>query len=186
MTAYNISMTYAKDRFLEVVPIVGARLMQIGRFESAGEVYESAGYYDKAVDAYCKDGKFDRATSCASQIRQPEIQNLMFDQIQHLKKTMYAEKGKIDRIVQGGDISGLDIYEKRGQWEELLNLAEKQGPNILNEYLMRFSRVYLKNLKFQETANILTRYGCPVFKEILAVYKTIAVKVLPAVHDGEL
>jgi hypothetical protein len=61
---------------------------------------------------------------------------------------MYAEKGKIDRIVQGGDISGLDIYEKRGQWEELLNLAEKQGPNILNEYLMRFSRVYLKNLKF--------------------------------------
>jgi hypothetical protein len=38
------------------------------------------------------------------------------------------QQGKINKIVEGGDLSGLDMLEKRGQWEDLLNLAEKQGP----------------------------------------------------------
>lgn len=45
-------MTYAKDRVQEVVSIVGSRLLAIGRFESAGEILESVGYYEKAVEAY--------------------------------------------------------------------------------------------------------------------------------------
>lgn len=65
MNTFNIAMTYAKDRVQEVVPIVGSRLMSISRFESAGEVFESVGYYDKAVEAFTKAQKWDRATTCA-------------------------------------------------------------------------------------------------------------------------
>ena len=68
------------------------------------------------------------------------------------------QKGKINQIVEGGDLSGLDMLEKRGQWEDLLNLAEKQGAQVLNEYLMRFSRVYLKQGQYKETARVLARY----------------------------
>jgi tetratricopeptide (TPR) repeat protein len=66
MNTFNIAMNYAKDRIQEVVPIVGSRLMGISRFESAGEVFESVGYYDKAVEAFTKAQKWDRATTCAS------------------------------------------------------------------------------------------------------------------------
>jgi intraflagellar transport protein 172 len=54
MNAFNLAMNQAKDRVQEVVPIVGSRLMAIQRFESAGEVFESVGYYDKAVEAFTK------------------------------------------------------------------------------------------------------------------------------------
>lgn len=78
------------------------------------------------------------------------------------------------------------MLEKRGQWEECLNLAEKQGAQVLNEYLMRFSRTYLKQGQYKETARVIARYGCPVLKEMLPVYKTISVEILSTVHEMEL
>jgi hypothetical protein len=51
---------------------------------------------------------------------------------------------------------------------------------------MRFSRVFLKQGQYKETARIITRYGCPVLKEMLPVYKTIAVEILATVHEMEL
>jgi tetratricopeptide (TPR) repeat protein len=86
MDAFNIAMTYAKDRIQEVVPIVGARLMAIQRFESAGEVFESVGYYDKAVEAFTKGQKWERAVTCAGQVRPMELQNMLLDEIQRQKK----------------------------------------------------------------------------------------------------
>jgi hypothetical protein len=110
MNVFNIGMTYAKDRVQEVVPIVGSRLMGIQRWESAGEVFESVGYYDKAVEAFTKAHKWDRATNCAGQVRPIELQN----EIQRQKKLMLIQGGKINKIVEGGDLSGLDMLEKRG------------------------------------------------------------------------
>lgn len=51
---------------------------------------------------------------------------------------------------------------------------------------MRFSRIYLKEGQYKETARVLTRYGCPVIKEMLPVYKTIALEILATVHEMEL
>lgn len=78
------------------------------------------------------------------------------------------------------------MLAQKGQWEECLNLAEKQGPEVLNNFLMRFSRIYLKEGQFKETARVLTRYGCPVIKEMLTVYKTISLEILATVHEMEL
>ena len=66
MNAFNLAMNNAKDRIQEVVPIIGVRLMGIQRFECAGEVFDTVGYYDKAVEAFSKAKNFERAMSCAS------------------------------------------------------------------------------------------------------------------------
>jgi hypothetical protein len=111
---------------------------------------------------------------------------MLVDEIHRQKKLTFMQQGKINKIVEGGDLSGLDMLEKRGQWEDCLKLAEKQGPQILNDYLLRFARVYLKQGKYKETARVLARYQCPVLKEMLPVYKTIAVEILATVHEMEL
>jgi tetratricopeptide (TPR) repeat protein len=49
---FNIAMNCAKDRIQTVVPILGQRLLKIGRFDSAADIYESVGYYEKAIEAY--------------------------------------------------------------------------------------------------------------------------------------
>ena len=182
MNAFNLSMTYGKDRIHEVVSIVGSRLLSIGRFESAGEILESVGYYEKAVEAYSKAKRWDRAISCASQVRPIELQRMLIDEIERQKKANYIDDGKYDRIGE----QGLEILANRGQWEECLNLAEKQGGEILNNFQMLFSKIYLTQGQYKETARVLTRYGCPVIKEMLPVYKTIAVEILVTVHEMEL
>jgi len=57
---------------------------------------------------------------------------------------MYINDGKINKLVESGDMSGLEMLAKRGQWEECLNLADKQGPEFLNTYLMQFSKTFLQ------------------------------------------
>ena len=87
--------------------------------------------------------KFDRALDCASQVKPIELQNMLKEKISNAKKNMLISRGKVGKIVDGGDMSGLEILAQRGQWEECLNLAEKQNPEILNNYLMKFSKIYL-------------------------------------------
>jgi len=41
-------------------------------------------------------------------------------------------------------MSGLEMLAQRGQWVECLSLAEKQSPDVLNTYLMKFAKTFLQ------------------------------------------
>lgn len=58
-------MNFAKDKLNDVVNILGQRLLNIQKFESAAEIYEAVLMYDKAIDAYIEVKKWDRAMECA-------------------------------------------------------------------------------------------------------------------------
>ena len=179
-------MQHAKDRVNEVASLLGERLLNISRYDSAAEIYEAVSFYDKAVEAYIAAKKFDRAMQCAQNVRPMEMQQVMVQKIQQHKKAMYINDGKINKIVEQGDMSGLDMLAQRGQWDECLQLAEKQGSDYLTSYLMKFARTYLQQGQFKETARVLTRYHTPAVQQMLPVYKTICVEVLAAVNQVEL
>lgn len=63
--AFNLAMSFAKDKLNDYVPILGQRLFNIKKFESAAEIFESVLMYDKAIDAYLEVKKWDRAMDCA-------------------------------------------------------------------------------------------------------------------------
>lgn len=99
---------------------------------------------------------------------------------------MLIQGGKFSKIVESGDMSGLEMLCQRGQWDECLSLAEKQGQDVLNTYLMKFAKAYLQQGQFKETARVLIRYECPAIQQILPVYKTIAMEVLATDNAVEL
>jgi len=66
------------------------------------------------------------------------------NKIQEQKKSVLVQGGNFGKIVESGDMSGLEMLSQRGQWDECLSLAEKQGPDVLNTYLMKFSKTYLQ------------------------------------------
>jgi len=43
---------------------------------------------------------------------------------------------------------------ERGDWKQCLEMAEKQGGEYLNKYLMRFAKVTMESGKFGETIAI--------------------------------
>lgn len=124
---FNLAMNYAKDRVGEVSQVLGQRLLGIERYESAAELFEAVNFFEKAVDAYLEIGKFDRALECAQNVRPYEMQEMLVAKIQQQKKDKYIAGGKIGKIVESGDMSGFEMLAQRGQWDECLNLAEKQG-----------------------------------------------------------
>jgi len=54
-----------------------------------------------------------------------EMQQVLVQKIQQHKKAMYINDGKINKIVEQGDMTGLEMLASRGQWDECLSLAEK-------------------------------------------------------------
>lgn len=185
-TCFNLAMSFAKDRVQDVVLVLGPRMLKINKYDSAAEIYEAVGYFEKAIDAYIQCQKWDRAFECAQQVRPQEVQQLLVNKIQEQKKSMLIQGGKFNKIVESGDMSGLEMLYQRGQWEECLQLAEKQGQDVLNTYLMKFAKTYLQQGQFKETARVLVRYDCPAIQQILPVYKTIAVEVLAIDNVVEL
>jgi len=111
---------------------------------------------------------------------------MWLDKIQQEKKQMYLANNKIDKIVAQGDMSGLELLMHQGRWEECLQLAEKQGGEFLNTYLMKFAKAHLQQGQFKETARALTRFSAPAIPQMLPVYKTIAIECLAAVNEIEL
>lgn len=49
---FNLAMNFAKDRVQDVVIVLGQRMLKINKFDSAAEIYEAEGYFEKAIDAY--------------------------------------------------------------------------------------------------------------------------------------
>jgi hypothetical protein len=53
------------------------------------------------------------------------MQQMLINKIQQQKKSMLIQGGKFNKIVESGDMSGLEMLCQRGQWEECLSLADK-------------------------------------------------------------
>ena len=51
-TCFNLAMNCAKGRLPEVAQVLGPRMLQIKKFESAAEIYEAVGFFEQAIEAY--------------------------------------------------------------------------------------------------------------------------------------
>jgi hypothetical protein len=49
---FNLAMDYAKDRVQDVVLVLGQRMLKIQKYDSAADIYEAVGYFEKVIDAY--------------------------------------------------------------------------------------------------------------------------------------
>ncbi len=52
--------TYQKHRQYDVVDLVSRKLVEIGRFQAAGELHESVDDAQGAIRVYCQGQMFDR------------------------------------------------------------------------------------------------------------------------------
>ena len=86
----------------------------------------------------------------------------------------------------GSDGKGLEMMYQRGQYEDCLNLAEKQGTNILNDFLERYTRMLLQNGEYRKAAKALEKYQCPPNNNLFPIYKTLALEILAADKNEEL
>jgi len=71
------------------------------------------------------------------------------------------DRGDIGKLAKKGDVQALEMLSTQGKWEECLEIASNHSEESLNTYLMRFSKQFLQQGQFKETARVVTKYGCP-------------------------
>lgn len=184
--AYTLAMQYEKSRINEVVNTVGNRLQAIGKYNSAGDIFETAGDFESAVDAFMSGNQFDRALNCAQQVQPPHLRDRMIQDIQNRRKQQMLSQGNAAELAAGGDLSGLEQMFNNGQYEQCLDLASRQGENVLDDYLGRYTKMLIQNGEYKKGLQAFTKYSCPTNQGHLPIYKTLALEVLAGAKEDEM
>ena len=185
--AVNLAMSYEKDRVQEVVTEVGKRLESIKRFEQAGELYETIGFYENAVDCYIIAQNWERAKEVANQVRHTELHHNLNDLVEKAYREHLIQTDQPGVLVDEGDFeTGLEIYIQRGQWDECLELAQKQGSEVLNKYLLMYTKMLIREGQYKEGADAFVKYGCQPVKVNFPLYRTLSLEILATSKEDEL
>lgn len=176
--AVNLAMSYDKERCQDVINIVCKRLREIRRFATAGDLYESISMLDEAVNCYVAGGEFDKARGCVQQIRNPEQAGRLNDLIEKAYRAYLKKEGQAEELINHGEVNnGLMMLAQKGEWGQVLEIASKQGHNVLNPYIMEYSKGRMKEGRFGEAIAAFSKYGLPAVSANYPLYKTLAMEI---------
>ena len=102
--------------------------------------------------------------------------------------TAYLKNSKnAEDLVQTGEVNaGLDMLVERGDWKQCLDMAEKNGPEIKNRYLMKFAKFTMESGKFGECIAAFAKYGIPIIPGNYAIYKTLILEIFVECESKEV
>lgn len=185
--AVLISNEHDKARNKDITIEVANRLREIKRYSQSAELYESAGFYEYAVDAYIEGECWEAARNLATQLKQQNVLTNLFDKVEDCHRKFLIQKGDIKGAIDEGDVkNGLDMYADKEQWEECLDLALKQGVDVFAVYCTRFANKLYKEGQFKELAEVFIHYKVPVEENLLQFYKKVSVEILLGGIDAEM
>ena len=173
--AAKLAMNHVHDRSTEVVSTASKRLVGIGRFEAAAELYEGIDAVKQAIDVYIAGGLWDKARDLGK--RTPKLAKYVADM--HVKQLMANEQA--DELVSSGNVrEGLELYAQHGEWEKVHELAKNQGPDAAAKYSLKHAKFCLTSQKYGEAAAVLANHGIQAVPtpEMIELHKAVAAALI--------
>uniref|UniRef100_A0A3Q2XZS2 Intraflagellar transport protein 172 homolog n=1 Tax=Hippocampus comes TaxID=109280 RepID=A0A3Q2XZS2_HIPCM len=110
-----------EERAVKVVQVVGPRLAQLRKYNTAAEQYLHVGQIKDAIDVLMEGEEWSKAKRVAKEL-EPRYESYVDQKYkEHLKN-----QGKVDSLVGVDVMAALDMYAERGQWDKCLDTASKQ------------------------------------------------------------
>eukprot|EP00771_Trimastix_marina_P004067 gnl/Trimastix_PCT/799.p1 GENE.gnl/Trimastix_PCT/799~~gnl/Trimastix_PCT/799.p1 ORF type:complete len:453 (+),score=183.16 gnl/Trimastix_PCT/799:863-2221(+) len=177
-SAVRIAENHEHARIQEVVGNVAGRLVELKRFEVAGEIYQGVDSFKEAIDIYIQGQLWDKARSVAAQsaphlrqyVEQAYVQALM-------------QQDRADELVVSGNVgAGLAMMARRGEWDKVMEIAKREGGDTLAKYTLLYSDHLLKlntsDGGLVPALRVFTQNGAPAHQAAFAYYKRLACMVL--------
>ncbi|KAI1724366.1 intraflagellar transport protein osm-1 [Ditylenchus destructor] len=154
---------------LEVIDLIGTKLMILHQYMAAGELYLLANMPHQAIEALISAREWAKAKRVASELS-PELE----DHVDERYREFLKNQGRVGELIDVDVVSAIDILIENGQWEKALMTAKQQNHrSLLDRYLITYVTELFKTGEYVESAKLLIRFGVSSNPENFNIYKKI-------------
>lgn len=172
-TGVKLAMSHVQDRIPQVMAMVSQKLIGISRFAAAADLYEGFQMYKEAIDVYIQGGMRDEALSLA-QRRAPQYESYARDT--NPSSVMSHPSNSIPTM--GGAEGNLDSLMQRGDWDQLMSQAQRQGGEVLAKYTAHYAKHLVERQDFLGAVNAFVQYGVSTQQACFDLYKRLAHEIM--------
>ena len=185
--AVQISSTYSRERYQDVVKVVCKRLTDIKSYDKAGDYYESLDMPEHACRCFIASQNFERAQDTLARVADPNLKGKLNKMLQEAKESNFASKGDHEGMMGQDAKKGIDMLVKSGNWSQALETAKRTDINLLNDYLMAYlNQVCLPKGLFNDALQALANYGMPNKPMNIEVYRKLIDETFAACEPEEI
>lgn len=180
-SAASICYEYVQPRLTEVVTTVARRLIELERIDTAADILVNYDMHKEAIDTYMQAHMYDKARQLA-QSNAPDLITYV-DKAHQEHLIAHDQLGDLDRV--NPDMA-VEMYAKRGEWTKVLELAKKQGPQMLQKYALAYASALCRDMNFKTALGVVTKHGAPLASSALTIYEKIALGLFSNTDDSKM
>jgi len=156
------------DKAEDVATVVGPRLVELGRYSAAAQLYLGVEMVREAIDAFIDGEEWAKAKKVAKEL-EPRLEGYVDEKY----KTFLRSEGKAEQLASVDIISALDMYVEQGNWNKAISTATNHGPEVLHKYVAIYASQLIKEGQPEAALDLYRQYGAPLYPANFNIYKRI-------------
>jgi intraflagellar transport protein 172 len=178
--AVKLAAQHQYQRYNEVATDVAGRLLKIEKYGSAADLFKEIEQPREALEAYMQGGLWEQARAISKAV--PDERDRVEEEYQrHLMDTDNA-----GALVSTGNVNaGLDTFARQGKWEQVFEIASKEGHAVVGKYSAMYAKQLVGDGKDDAAVKVLHDHGAPPRPEHFNMYQDLAGRVLGKVKEDE-
>ena len=156
------------DKAEDVANLVGPRLVELGRYSAAAQLYLGVEMVREAIDAFIDGEEWAKAKKVAKEL-EPRLEGYVDEKY----KTFLRAEGKAEQLASVDLMSALDMYAEQGNWNKAISTAAGHGPEVLHKYVALYATQLIKEGQPEAALDLYRQYGAPPFPANFNIYKRI-------------
>ncbi|XP_069035784.1 intraflagellar transport protein 172 homolog [Lepisosteus oculatus] len=174
MKAAELAIKFlTQEKAMDVIHMVGPRLVQIRKYSAAAELYLNIDLIKEAIDAFIEGEEWNKAKRVAKEL-DPRYE----DYVDQKYKEHLKNQGKVDSLVGVDVMAALDMYAERGQWEKCIQTASKQNFKVLHKYVALYATHLIKEGHSEKVLSLYVQHGAPANPQNFNIYKRMFLDLL--------
>ena len=167
------------DKAEEIATVAGPRLVEIGKYNAAAQLYLGVEMVREAIDAFISGEEWAKAKKVAKEL-EPRLEGYVDEKYKHFLKN----EGRAEQLANVDLISALDMYVEQGNWNKAIKTASEHGPEVLHKYVAMYATQMIKDGQPENALDLYKQYGTPSYAANFNIYKRIGVDLFSSQNMG--